>query len=186
MTPIYLRNLPPPDETFDHAKFLADFARWLKPEHYLELGVRDGHTFKEVTKYCKRATGVDTAKCEFILEPCAETKRCTTDEYFASLTTEQFDMVFVDADHSHQQSLKDFLAVVPRVIEDGFIFLHDTYPCQPRLFAPDKCSDCWLTPLFIKRNFIENFEVVTLPFNVGLTIVKKIDRTKQLAYVTYA
>ena len=91
-------------------------------------------------------------------------------------------MVFIDADHSHEQSLKDFLNVAPYVIDDGFIFFHDTYPALPYMFAPDKSNNCYKTPGYIKKKLIDNFEVLTLPFNPGVTVVKKISRQRQLAY----
>ena len=53
MKPIYLRNVPPPAETFDH-KTLFDFlCSWIKPECYLELGVRDGINFRKVANRTK-------------------------------------------------------------------------------------------------------------------------------------
>jgi len=73
--------------------------------------------------------------------------------------------------------------VKDRVIEDGIIFLHDTYPYSPSMFRPDLCNDVYKTAHYIKVNFNDSFESVTLPFNPGLTIVKKISRDKQLIYL---
>jgi predicted O-methyltransferase YrrM len=106
----------------------------------------------------------------------------TTDDYFESLTTEQFDAVFIDADHSHQQSLKDFNNVKDRVIEDGFIFFHDTYPWDWSMTDRGQCEDVYKTAKHIKQNLIDDFEIITLPFNPGVTICKKISRTKQMIY----
>jgi len=91
-------------------------------------------------------------------------------------------MVFIDADHAHEQSLKDFINVFPRVINDGFIFFHDSYPCLPYMFNKDKSDTCYKTPLYLKTKFIDSLEILTLPFNPGVTIVKKIPRTQQLIY----
>jgi hypothetical protein len=94
-----------------------------------------------------------------------------------------FDSVFIDADHSHEQSLRDFLNVKDRVIEDGFIFLHDTYPYDEIFFDPGACNDVYKTALYIKNHFIDEFEILTFPFNPGVTVVKKMKRNKQLIYV---
>ena len=59
LKPIHLRNLPEPLETFDHAAFLAFIASWLKPERYLELGVRTGTSLVAVKDYCKEVYAVD-------------------------------------------------------------------------------------------------------------------------------
>lgn len=183
MQPIHLRNVPPPMETFNHPSFFNLFFSYLKPENYLELGVRDGINFKTVAQYCKHAIGVDIVPPQFGLEPNMTYHTTTTDDYFAQLNPdEKFDAVFIDADHSHGQSLKDFMNVKDRVIEDGFIFFHDTYPYDESMFNPQLCNDVYKTALHIKQNYIDDFEIVTLPFNPGLTIVKKINRNKQLIY----
>ena len=183
MKPIHLRNIPPPIETFNHIEFLSLISSWVRPECYLELGVRAGVNFQTIAKHCKKAIGVDTSPPPFELSSNMEYHTMYTDEYFESLDKDiMFDMVFIDADHSHQQSLKDFLNVKDRVIKDGFIFFHDTYPYNEKLFVPNLCNDVYKTALYIKQNLIDEFEIVTLPINPGVTIVKKMERSQQLAY----
>lgn len=182
---IHLRNVPPPAETFDHPKFLSDLFAWLKPENYLELGIRDGRNFKQVAKYCKKMVGVDISPINFTLEDNMTFHQKTTDDFFSSLEKNtQYDCVFIDADHSYEQSLKDFLNVKDMVVEDGFIFFHDTYPYAEYMMDRNLCNDVYKTALYIKQNLIDDFEILTLPFNPGLTIVKKISRNKQLIYKT--
>ena len=184
MKPIHLRNVPPPGETFNHVEFLDNLIYWIRPERYLELGVRDGSTFRVVAQHCDIAIGVDITPPPFNLESNMEFHTMTTDEYFNNLDPEiKFDVVFIDADHSHEQSLKDFLNVKDRIIDDGFIFLHDTYPYDPIFFDKHACNDVYKTALYLKQNFIDEFEVLTLPINPGVTIVKKINRNKQLIYL---
>jgi len=184
MEPIYLRNIPPPAETFNHSEFICNLLKWIKPERYLELGVRDGTTFIPASKYCKKAIGVDAFNAPpFKLEPNMEFYNTTTDDFFKNLSQDiKFDVVFIDADHSHEQSLKDFLNVKDRVIDDGFIFFHDTYPFDESFLHPYACNDCYKTALYIKQNFIDEFEILTIPINPGVTIVKKINRNKQLIW----
>jgi len=184
MMPIHLRNVPPPPETFDHIALLKFFASWIKPERYLELGVRWGTVFRKVAPLCKEAYCVDMNDIKFRLKRNMRFHKCSTDEYFDKLDKDlQFDMIFIDADHSFEQSRKDFVNASRHLITDGFIFLHDTYPYDPKLFAPEWCNDTYRTPLWIKENMIDEFEVITLPFNPGLTILKKMKRNKQLQYL---
>ena len=184
MKPIHLRNVPPPGETFNHPSFFELMFQWIKPEKYLELGVRDGTTFRVVSKYCLKAIGVDLLPSPFPLESNMEFNVMSTDDYFKNLDKDvKFDAVFIDADHSHEQSLIDFMNVKEHVIEDGFIFFHDTYPYDPVFFDPHACNDAYKTAHYIKQNFIDEFEIVTLPFNPGVTIVKKMKRNKQLIYL---
>jgi hypothetical protein len=188
LSPIYLRNVPPPAETFDHVSFFKFFFSFLKPECFLELGVRDGRNFVAVSEYCKKAIAVDIVAQEFngvdVKSEIFEYHTMSTDSYFQNLDRSiMFDAVFIDADHSHEQSLKDFLNVKDNVIEDGFIFFHDTYPWDESYFDPGACNDVYKTAHYIKQNFIDEFEIVTLPFNPGVTIVKKMNRNKQLIYI---
>lgn len=188
LSPIYLRNVPPPAETFNHVGFFSFFFSFLKPECYVELGVRDGRNFIEVSKYCKRAIAVDIMHQQFssnsVQSETFEYHTTSTDNYFRTIDKDiKFDCVFIDADHSHQQSLKDFLNVKDYVVDDGFIFFHDTYPYDKEYFNPLACGDVYKTALYIKENLIDEFEIVTLPFNPGVTIVKKMKRNKQLIYV---
>jgi hypothetical protein len=184
MKPIHLRNVPPPAETFNHVGFFDFLFQWIRPENYLELGVRDGATFRVVSKHCNKAIGVDVDPLPFSLDANMEFHNTTTDIFFENLDSEvKFDVVFIDADHSHEQSLKDFLNVKDRIIEDGFVFFHDTYPYDPVFFEKHACNDAYKTALYIKQNFIDDFEILTLPINPGVTIVKKIKRNKQLVYL---
>jgi hypothetical protein len=159
-------------------------AKWIKPERYLELGVRDLRCFKAVSALPKESIGVDLNPLDMKPSKSITLFRGCTDKYFESIKGSGllFDMVFIDADHSHGQSLKDFINAQGFLLEDGFIFLHDTYPYNERMLSPDLCNDAYKTPLWIKKNMQDQFEIVTLPFNPGLTIIKKITINKQLAY----
>jgi hypothetical protein len=157
---------------------------WIKPECYIELGVREGVNFEVCAKHCKRAIGVDIIPPKRPMKSNMEYHQMTTDEYFSKLDPiTVFDVVFIDADHSYEQSLIDFNNVKDRVIEDGFIFLHDTYPHDSKMFDPGMCNDVYKTALHIKTYFIDDFEILTLPFNPGVTMVKKIKRNKQIIYI---
>ncbi len=184
MNPIHLRNIPPPYETFGHTHFLEHLFSWLKPELYLELGVRDGFNLNAVAKFCHKAIGVDLSSPIISLDENIEFYLGSTDDYFETLPIDvKFDAVFIDADHSHEQSLKDFLNVKDRVITDGFIFFHDTYPYDEYMFDPGLSHDVYKTALYIKENLIDEFEILTLPINPGFTIVKKMKRNRQLIYL---
>lgn len=182
MTPIHLRNLPPPEETFDHTNFIKEIVRYLKPENYLELGVRCGRTFLEISKLSKRATAVDICNPQFPIPENATYHKMTTDYFFDNNADKLYDLIFIDADHSFEQSYKDFINASTRIMDDGFIILHDTYPYDPVLHQPRYCNDCYRTAHAIKQSHSDFFEIITLPFNPGLTLVKRMDKNKQLIY----
>jgi predicted O-methyltransferase YrrM len=182
MKPIYLRHET--WELFDHKSLLEVFIKWMKPIHYLELGVREGTMFTEVSKYCVRATAVDITPIRFELPNNAEYHFGTTDSFFEQLSYDvKFDFIFIDADHSYEQSLKDFVNAQKYLIEDGLIVLHDTYPINTEYLRPDLCNDSYKTALYIKNNMSDQFEVFTLPFPPGLTFIRKVRRSKQLLWL---
>ena len=184
MNPIHLRNTPPPLETFDHAGLLAFIASWLRPERYLELGVRTGHSLAAVMGYCEEVYAVDINPFELRGKELSDNVVqfiLSTDDFFDALPDGiMFDMVFIDAAHESEQVKKDFINVLPLVIEDGLIFLHDTYPYSDEMTKPYLCNDCWKAAEWIKQNI--DVEIITLPFNPGVSIIKNIKRNKQLIW----
>lgn len=183
MIPVHLRNTPDPLETYDHKSIIEHFAKWIKPENYLEIGVRTGYTLIPISGYCKNCYAVDInfthknyAKNVFLYE-------MKSDDFFEKIESSlKFDMVFIDGDHSKEQVYKDFLNVKDRVIDDGFIFFHDSYPYAEYMLNPDLCNNCWEAILSIKQMFYKEWEILTLPFNPGLTIMKKMKIEKQLLW----
>lgn len=183
MTPIHLRNLPEPLETYDHPYILEHFASWIKPERYLEIGVRDGRVLKLVSKYCKECYAVDLNFLNKDFLNNVKLFETSSDSFFENLDKSLFfDMVFIDGDHSKEQVYKDFVNVESLVIEDGFVFFHDSYPYGEAMLAPGLSNDCWEAVKRIKKDFIKNWEIVTLPFNPGVTIMKKMPLEKQLVW----
>ena len=173
MIPIHLRNIPPPLETFDHSSLLAFFAKWIKPALYVEYGVRSGTSLMQVAPYCEKVHGIDINPIEFTPPKNVTFYQMSTDDYTERILVAKpmIDMVFIDACHESNQVFKDFEGIYPHVIEDGFIFLHDTYPYDQYMTVPHLCNDCYKVPYMIKEKY--NVELVTLPFNPGMTIIKK-------------
>lgn len=179
IVPIHLRNIPPPTETFKHIMFLETMASWIKPNLYVEFGVRSGICISAIAPYCKVAHGVDIVEVSSdVLNRHDNTMfhKMTTDKYVETVLNKRkcvVDMVFIDANHESDQVMKDFEGVFPHVIEDGFIFLHDTYPYDKFMTSPSYCDDSYKVPNMIKEKYAQVCELVTLPFNPGLTIIKK-------------
>lgn len=182
MQQIHLRNIPPPMETFDHIKFLVSLATWIKPESYLEIGVRDGKSLKEIAPICKKCYGVDIKLMEKDFDDNVILFEMSSDDFLDQNKDLKFDFVFIDGDHKKNQVIKDFINVSKKVIEDGFICFHDTYPYCESLTIDKYCSNAWEAILEIKKNYSKDWEILTLPFNPGLTIMKKISMNKQVAW----
>lgn len=125
---------------------------------YLELGIRDNKNFEKIN--CQTMFSVDiNGRAMFT---------GTTDEYFAQLTDQQFDIVFIDANHDHEYVVRDFNNSVKRC--NRWILMHDMIPPSVKYTASKFCSDSFrvLHHLLAKTNF----EIYAMDENYGLTLVK--------------
>jgi predicted O-methyltransferase YrrM len=150
---------------------------------YLEMGVRTGDSFNVIAPFFKQAYAVEMNSAYL---PCVSGNVnlnwfCTTTQSFIKkLETgeikEKFNMVFIDADHKHENSLADFLGISKYVVDGGLIILHDTYPKNEFEEQQCYCWDTYKTAWYIRQNCKEDFEIVTLPFYHGLSIVRKANK----------
>lgn len=192
MNPIYNRNSPygklenhwhGQQVVFNHVEYIKNLALWLKPERYLEVGIYENQCLSAIAPFCKEVYAVDIKLRNSNLPKNCSFFEMTSDIFFEKLDSSvDFDLVFIDGCHSHEQSLKDFLNVKGKIIEDGFIIMHDSYPIDMSWAASDLCGEVYKTVEYIKKHFIYEFEILTLPFHPGLSIIKKMNINKQLCY----
>jgi predicted O-methyltransferase YrrM len=152
---------------------------------YLELGVRQGNCFNVVAPLANEAYAVDIKNSFSKIKHNKNLvwKNMKTDEFLKNHDiNKKFDLVFIDADHSHEGSLRDFKLVFPLVSENGIILLHDTYPPDEEFTQPGLCSDCYKTAEYIRRYYNLECEISTLPFYYGISVVRKMDLGKQLLW----
>lgn len=157
--------------TLDMIEVVKFFVELLKPDNYLELGIYKGETISHVSQYVqKQCIGVDIIAPE--KSECYTFYQMTTNEFFKTkVDLPQFDIVFIDADHSYIQSLLDFNNVFGHVAEQGLIFMHDTFPKNEEYTLPGYCGDTYKTAIFLQHR--RDCEIVTLPIHPGITIVRK-------------
>lgn len=189
--PIYRRNPIIDDKlTLNHPEMIELFCRLLKPKNYLEMGTQYGETLKRILPIALKCYAVDVEKTIYLTELKTKYKErlnfyeTTTSNFLVNILPKlkiNFDCVFIDADHTHQASLSDFVSILPFVNEDGLIFLHDTYPASVELAKPRFCGDSYKTAEYIRKNYSNQCEILTLPFNPGLSIIRKC--TKQMLWL---
>lgn len=153
---------------------------------YLELGVRQGNCFNVIAPLSVEAYAVDTRNYYKHIKHNTNLvwKNMRTDEFLKNHDQDRkFDLVFIDAEHSHKYSLNDFNLVFPLVNDNGIILLHDTYPPNEEFIKPEFCSDSYKTAEYIRNNFSKECEIVTLPFYYGITVVRKINLGKHLLWL---
>lgn len=180
MTPIHLRNGL---KFHDHMTLIEHMAQWMKPERYLEIGVLNGESLRRVQNHAAECYGVDVAFGRRDFNDNVKLYQMPSDDFFAALGPNiKFDMIFIDGLHERSQVYKDFINSKDRIIEDGLIIMHDTYPMDAEMTQPWFCHDAWQAAQQIKIEFRNDFEMITLPFNPGISILKKMPIGKQLIW----
>ena len=120
----------------------------LDAKSFLEIGTGPGDVHNVVR--VDRKVGVDP------FNVCADTVlKMTSDEFFAQ-NKDKFDLIFIDGDHSAEQSSKDFYNAVEALNECGVILMHDI----DQLDDPRNRGEVYITWQKIKND--ERFETTEL------------------------
>lgn len=97
---------------------------------YLEIGGAYGKCFNSVKRngpLFKTAVEPDRTKTGIITKPLDRLFQMPSDTFFSSCN-ELFDIIFIDGDHSFDQTMKDFFNSVDHLSKDGMIIIHDCIP----------------------------------------------------------
>ena len=138
---------------------------------YLELGVADGNNIYMIRDNVDKCVGVDVSDRLIDIDRI-EYNIMTTDNFFKN-NIENFDIIFIDANHDWPYVRRDFENSLNVLNEFGIIILHDTDPMVPIMISPGFCSDSYHIDDYIYANHPE-LNVVTLPIcDMGLTIVQR-------------
>lgn len=174
--PLYRRLIPPPDESVDQSVIISSVISQHHPKdkNYIEYGIRSGENYVYISQLVKQSYGVDINDIPQVPNNGKFFKMYTDDFSMYVLPQLTYHFAFIDADHNFKSCLNDFKNVYRYLQPGGYIFLHDTYPCCDYLIQPSGCHDCYKTPIAIREQY-PSIEMVTLPLNPGVTIIRKED-----------
>ncbi len=169
-----------------HLDFITFLAQLQKPNSYLEIGVHHAGLFNKVLPFANSATAVDinpNAKKYISKNDKVTFYNLSSNEFWemAKENNFSFDLIFVDGDHSKNQVKIDFHNSLELLSPEGLLLMHDTYPLDIESTIPSRCGDGYLAITEI-GSATSSYELVTLPFHPGLTIVRK--RTSQVPWET--
>lgn len=167
-----------------HEDFIVNLAENLRPNTYCELWLYRCELFNRIVPFSNRLIWVDLSK-----EPGKFMKKCkktefhnmTTDDYFENIKGSwiQIDLLFIDANHSKESVMKDFVNYFELVSNQGIILLHDWYPKNEFYTQSGYCWDWYLAIAELSKK-CDTYEMVTIPVHPGLTICRK--RTEHLVF----
>ncbi|MGH2954297.1 MAG: class I SAM-dependent methyltransferase [Solirubrobacterales bacterium] len=168
----------------------AELRRFRRPS-YLEIGVHTGVLFTHVR--AARKVGVDPEPAipgwKWWLHPNTALRgslvEATSDEYFDGLEPEaEFDVVFVDGEHTFEQSLRDVENGLAHLAEGGVVLVHDVNPPSAASALSDPaaaarlpggecwCGDVWRTIVWL-RAVRDDLEVHTFDTDFGVGVVRR-------------
>lgn len=175
-TPLYRRIIPIPWETVDHGFVIEEIIKHVSnhnDKNYIEYGVRDGIILNRIAPLVKTAYGVDLNPTNVNNNNIIFTQSYTNEFSTNQLPSIVYHFAFIDADHKFVSVYDDFQHIYKHIQPGGYIFLHDTYPCCEEMTSPGGSYDCYKTPIHIKKEY-PGIEILTLPLNPGLTIIRKL------------
>ena len=161
-----------------------------RPTTILELGTGPGVSSRAFVRALRYWQSVDhaprflhtcdideaaTARVRRRFGPCVVAHAVSTDELASwwSLEKIPIDLLYIDADHSHVQSLTDFRQFSQWVVPNGLVLMHDTFPLSVKHEDDRFSGHVWMTVQEIKRRHAEEFEASTIPYLCGVSIIRR-------------
>jgi hypothetical protein len=156
---------------------------------YLEIGVHTGVLFMHVRATAK--VGVDPnpkiPPLKWALHPNSVTRgriiQTTSDVFFKALSAGgHFDVIFIDGDHSFEQSLRDVENALGVLDRGGVILVHDCNPPTEAAASPDPlgagggpwCGDVWKTIAHLRATR-SDLRVHVLDTDCGIGVIERGD-----------
>jgi hypothetical protein len=146
-----------------------------KPTRYLEIGVYEGITFRNIAARIK--DGID---------PAANTPanyHMTSDEFFenvAPMLGYKYDVIFIDGLHYSDQVNRDIVNALAYTTNDGIIILHDCNPISEmrQRIPPDFDiweygwnGDVWKSIIWARQTY--NYNIYVIDADEGLGVIDK-------------
>jgi hypothetical protein len=101
-----------------------------------------------------------------------------SDKFFKVIPMKDIALAFIDGDHNYDQAKRDFWNTWEMLLENGMIFLHDTYPPDKSWTNENRCGDVYRLRQELEKD--NRMDVLTVSrgtcIGVGLTIVRKRER----------
>jgi predicted O-methyltransferase YrrM len=167
---------------------LSAASQLLRPERYLEIGVRRGRSLATVLEACPEChvvgfdlwmqdyAGMPNPGPEFVREEIAKlgmtgtlelvsgSSHETVARYFREHPDQFFDLITVDGDHTEQGARDDLVTVIPRLKRGGILVFDDiAHPHHPELTA------VW-NDVVVNKAMFRTWGYRDLGFGVGLAI----------------
>ena len=165
---------------------LADFILYSTPGDICEVGICESSIFFTflAKKYNRKAYHCDIQWSD--IENCLTVPGYfdensvivvdSSDNFFANTKFTPIALGFIDGEHTHGTSLRDFWNIYEHLVPDGYVFLHDTYPKDKNWLDENACGDVYLTRQALEKDprlDVFTFTAEHTAWGTGLTLVRK-------------
>ncbi len=161
---------------------LAQLHQQLRPELYLEIGVRHGGSLRLATG---PAIGIDPKnQLSEALPDTAQFCEMTSDDFFVAAEqagiTSRFDFAFIDGMHLFEFALRDFINVERHAQPWTLVVFDDICPNHPLQAARDRVTNVWTGDVWKLRDCLRRYrpdlvQVVLDTAPTGLMLVMGLD-----------
>lgn len=175
----------------DYYELLPRIHSELKPQTYVEIGIRQGQSFALATT-AVAAVGIDPAPDPNISpRPGARVFKMTSDEFFSrhNLTEElggrAVDLAFIDGMHLFEFALRDFVNLEKFCGPDSTILVHDCYPVDRVTAARDRTTSVWSGDVWkliaCLKKYRPDLHIATVDVApTGLAIIRGLDSSSTI------
>jgi hypothetical protein len=135
---------------------------------YLEIGCAGNYLFNAV--YAEDKTGVDPASGGNVKK--------TSDDFF-KITTDKYDVIFIDGLHTYDQVRRDVINSIQHLKEGGYIALHDMLPRNwkeqhiPIVTGGVWTGDVWKVGFELAQSDGIEFKILSIDCGVGVFRLSK-------------
>ena len=166
------------------SELILNVCKLISAEVYVELGTRRFTNINCIAPHVNTVVGVDMNDKWYnkeLAHDSVEFYHMSTDDFLdvCRVKYPAIDVLFVDADHTHEQSYVDFCNYKELVKDHGIIFLHDTFPPAKGFLTEGQCGNVWETAVKIKEEHTDECELCTIPGGFGLSVIR-MNRGEQL------
>jgi hypothetical protein len=138
-------------------------------KNYLEIGVQYGHNFRDINLPRECKTGVDVKKQVLDFEYFLDYE--TTSDNFFKQNNKKYDIIFIDGDHSFEQSYIDVTNALNCLNPRGTIVCHDCYPTTEDLASSSFMGTVYKTILKLRMTKT-NLRVFVVNTDCGCGIIQ--------------
>jgi hypothetical protein len=151
----------------DRTDLLKYLVQRFQSKKYLEIGCQGDLNFNQMREIVESAIGVDPIS--------GGTHRLTSDEFFQQ-NSEQFDLIFVDGDHTALQVWRDIKNSLLALADNGVVVIHDLNPrLKDRSEKMDTTvwlnSDGWKAAVAMRLT--RDYEMVIVDIDHGCGVIRK-------------